>query len=113
MDQYAGSSVHSTHCYAELTASFIHFLHYCSPSSGFYGAGKDNRGRHTGNLAERHLIQTVGASTSIILPFLHRMPFLLQPSQFILAWDRHRIGNKSVPKSIINKRIFKRQSAFC
>ena len=25
-----------------------------------------------------------------ILPFLRRMPFLLQPSQFILAWDRHQ-----------------------
>jgi len=24
-------------------------------------------------------------------PFLHRMPFLLQPSNFILAWDRHQI----------------------
>jgi len=24
-------------------------------------------------------------------PFLHRMPFLAQPSQFILAWDRHQI----------------------
>jgi len=22
-------------------------------------------------------------------PFLCRMPFLAQPSQFILAWDRH------------------------
>jgi len=24
-------------------------------------------------------------------PFLRRMPFLLQPSQFILAWNRHQI----------------------
>jgi len=26
-----------------------------------------------------------------ISPFLCRMPFLLQPSHFILAWDRHQI----------------------
>jgi len=25
------------------------------------------------------------------LEFLYRMPFLLQPSQFILAWDRYQI----------------------
>ena len=24
-------------------------------------------------------------------PFLYRMPFLIQPSQFIMAWDRHQI----------------------
>jgi len=24
-------------------------------------------------------------------PFLRRMPYLLQPSHFILAWDRHQI----------------------
>jgi len=24
-------------------------------------------------------------------PFLHKMPFLTQPSQFILAWDKHQI----------------------
>jgi len=32
-------------CYAELAASFINFLHYYSPSSGFHG--KDNRGRQS------------------------------------------------------------------
>jgi len=35
------------------------------PSSGFYGAGEDNRGRHTDNAAERHSIRTIGAPTSI------------------------------------------------
>ena len=33
----------------------------------------------------------IGAPTSAIPPFLCRMPFLTQPSQFILAWDRHQI----------------------
>jgi len=37
------------YCYAELAASCINVLHYCLPSSGFYGAGKDNMGRHTDN----------------------------------------------------------------
>jgi len=32
----------------------------------------------------------IGASIAI-QPFLRRMPFLAQPSQFILAWDRHQI----------------------
>ena len=52
---------------------FINFLHYCSPSSGFYGAGKDNRGRHTNNPSGRHPILTIGATTYIIP----------------LAWYRH------------------------
>jgi len=77
MDQYAGSPGHSTCCDAELTASFINFLHYCSASSGFHGAGKDNG--------------TIGPPTAIIHPFLRRMPFLPQCSRFILAWDRHQI----------------------
>jgi len=49
MDQYAGSPGRSVYCYTELATSFINFLHYCSPSSVFYGAGKDNRGRCTKN----------------------------------------------------------------
>jgi len=32
----------------------------------------------------------IGAPISAIPPFLHWMPFLAQPSQFILAWDRHQ-----------------------
>ena len=37
LDQYACSPGHSIYCYTELAASFINFLHYCSPSSGFHG----------------------------------------------------------------------------
>ena len=37
LDQYARSPGHSIYCYTELAASFINFLHYCWPSSGFYG----------------------------------------------------------------------------
>ena len=44
MDQYAGSPGRSTYCHAELAESFVNFLHHYSPSSGFYGTGKDNRG---------------------------------------------------------------------
>jgi len=38
--------------------------------SGFYGAGKDNTGRCTVNLAGCHPIQTIGAPTSIISHFM-------------------------------------------
>ena len=41
MDQYPSSPGHNIYCYAELTASFVNFLHYCLPSSGLYGTGKD------------------------------------------------------------------------
>ena len=91
MDQYAGRPGHSTYWYAELAvsslavaknipsthsaypwkngqASFINFLYYCAPSSGFYGAGKYNRGRCTDNPPESHPIRTTSASTSIISP---------------------------------------------
>jgi len=61
MDQYAGSPGRSTYCYAELAASFINFIYYCSPSSGFYGAGKDNKDRRTDNPPERHPIRTIDA----------------------------------------------------
>ena len=99
MDQYAVSPGHSTYWYTELLASFINFLHYCSPSSGFYGAGKDNRSRCTDNLSGSHPIWTIGAPR----PHLHhppifcQMPFLPQLSQFILAWDRHRIMLACIP----------------
>ena len=69
MNQYACSPGYGTYCYPELSASFINFLHYCSPSSGFYGAGKDNRGRCTDKPSECHPMWTVGAPTSITLPF--------------------------------------------
>jgi len=88
MDQYAGSPGHHTYCYAELTASFINFLHYCSPSSGFYDAGKDNRGRCTDNPSGRHPIRTIGAPTFIITPFT---PNALSATTllFILVRGRH------------------------
>ena len=69
MDQYADSPGRSTYCYAELAASFIDFLHCCSPSSRFYAAGKDNRGRRTDNPFGRYPILTVGAPTSFIPHF--------------------------------------------
>jgi len=101
MDQYASSPCRSTYCYTELVASFTNFLHYYSPSSGFCGAGKDNRGRRTDNPSERHPIWTIGAPTSIILLFWRRMPFLLQPSQFILAWDMHQIMLACIPSGLV------------
>jgi len=38
-----------------------------------------------------HPSRLIGAPTSAIPPFLRRMPFLTQPSQFILVWDSHQI----------------------
>ena len=52
--------------------------------------GKINRGKHTNHPDGRHSIQTNQRPT-IIRPFLCQMPFLPQPSQFILAWNRHQI----------------------
>ena len=60
-------------------------------SSGLYGAREYNRGRHTNNPAGRHSVRINQPPTSLIPPFLRRMPFLPQPSQFILAWDKHQI----------------------
>jgi len=60
-------------------------------SSGLYGAMENNRGRHTDHPAGRHSIQTNQRPTSVIPPFLCRIPFLPQPSHFILAWDGHQI----------------------
>jgi len=39
----------------------------------------------------------IGAPPLPSPPFLCRMPFLTQPSQFILAWDRHQIYWLSYP----------------
>ena len=47
-----------TYCYTKLTASFINFFHYCPPSSGLYGTGKDNRGRRTVNPSGLSVPQT-------------------------------------------------------
>ena len=30
-------------------------------------------------------------------PFLHRMPFLSQPSQYVLAWDRQQFMLACIP----------------
>jgi len=57
MDQYTGR----TYSYAELAESFINFLHYCSPSSAFYGTGTDSRGKRTNSLFGCYPTQTVGA----------------------------------------------------
>jgi len=81
MDQYAGSPGHSTYCYTELAASFINLLHYCLPSSGFYGAGKDDRGRRADNPPGRHPNRTISDPG--------QLPSLPQPSQLILAWDSY------------------------
>ena len=53
--------------------------------------GKINRGRHTDNPAGRQSIRTNQQRTSVVPPFLRRMPFRHQPSQFILAWNMHQI----------------------
>ena len=47
--------------------------------------------RHTDNPSGRNHIHTIGVPTSTIHPFLCQIPLLPQPSQLILAWDRHRI----------------------
>ena len=52
---------------------------------------EDNRGRHSDYRAGHHSIRTNRRPTNIIPPFLRRMPFLSQPSQFILVWDGHQI----------------------
>jgi len=57
----------------------------------FMRHGKDNRSKCADSPAGRHPMRTIDAPTSIIPPILRRMPFLMQPSQFILARDRHQI----------------------
>ena len=47
-----------------------------------------------------HPIWTVGALTSSIPHFFHRMPFLPQPSQFILARVRHRMMLACIPSGL-------------
>jgi len=74
MDQYAGSPGHSTYCCAELSASFINFLHYCSPSCGFSGAGKDNRGRHEPRHLPIFMPNALSAATFPIYPGLGQAP---------------------------------------
>jgi len=57
----------------------------------FKRCGEDNRGKCVDNPTGCHSIRTIDAPTSIIFPVLRRMPFLPQPSKFILAWGRHQI----------------------
>jgi len=56
----------------------------------FMVLGRITRGRHTDNPGGCYSVQTNQQSTSINPSILHWMPFLPQPSQFILAWDGHR-----------------------
>jgi len=67
----------------------------------FNGAGEDNRGRYTDNPAGRHPLRTNQWATSIIPPFLRWMPFLPQPSQFVLAWDRHMNMLDCIPHGFV------------
>jgi len=64
-------------------------------SSGLHGAREDNRGRHTDNPAGCYSIRTIQRPTSFA-PYLRCLPFLLQPSQFIMAWNRHQIAGLHV-----------------
>ena len=48
------------------------------------------RGRHADNLGGATPSRLISNSPPSIPPFLCQMPFLPQPSQFILAWDKHR-----------------------
>ena len=86
--------------YSELTASFINFLHYCLAISGFCGAGKI-RDRRTNNLRGCHPHQDYWCTHLHHPPFLHWMPFLPQPSQFILPWDRHQIMLACIPGGLV------------
>jgi len=99
-NKYLSWNLHSTN------ANFDQLRHNCFTAlftgpPGWAGArrmflldfmvlGRITRGRHADNSGGRHWIRTNQQSTSINPPFLHQMPFLPQPSQFILAWDRHR-----------------------
>ena len=64
--------------------------------------GRITRGRHTNNPGGRHSIRTNEQYTSINPPpCSHRMPFLLQLSQFILACDRHRNMLDCIPPLLV------------
>ena len=65
--------------------TFCHLLDFLEQNEG-------NTSRHTNNLdgLPPHPDSLVPPPLPSP-PFLCRMPFLTQPSQFILAWDRHQI----------------------
>jgi len=48
-----------------------------------------------------HSIRSNQWHTSVIPPFLCRMPFLPQPSHFILAYDRHQICWLTLPSGVV------------
>ena len=71
-------------------------------SSGFCGTGEDNGGRGTDSPGGHHPIRTNGAPTPITPHFYNRMPFLPQPSQIVMAWDRlHRIMLSCIPGGLV------------
>jgi len=53
--------------------------------------GKTTEANNTDHPAQYRSIQTNQQLTSPIPPFLRQMPFLPQPCQFVLSWDRHWI----------------------
>ena len=62
------------------------------PSSGFYGGGKDNRGRCTDNLSGCHPIWAIGAPISFIPHFYADCLFCPAATLPVYpAWDRHQI----------------------
>jgi len=62
----------------------------------------DNIGSHTNHPNGRHSIRTNQQPTSIIVPFLCQIPFMSQPSHFILAWNRHQICWLAYPAAWLN-----------
>jgi len=74
--------------------SYSSYIIIACKLGGFYAAGLSlhNRGRRTDNPSGRHPIRSIGAPHLHHPPFLRQMPFqfLPQPSQFIMALDRHR-----------------------
>ena len=62
----------------------------------------------TSSIIARHLVDflvrvkiTEADTNPVISPFLCQMPSLLQPSQFILAWDRHQIMHSCIPSGLV------------
>ena len=72
----------------------------------FMVLGRITRGRHTDNPGGRHSIGTNQQSTSINHQFSCRMPFLSQPSQFILTWDRHSNMVDCIPYGLVRNTVF-------
>jgi len=65
---------------------------YILPSSGLSGAKwRLHSQTHQQSRWTATPSRLIGAPSLSPPPFLCQMPFLAQPSQFILAWDRHQI----------------------